>query len=65
MTAALVVVIGTTATHNESANLLYLGKNHEPTPTACICSKPIIHSCKSEAIRKRWNANIAVLSSVL
>ena len=44
VTAALVVVIGTTATHNESAHLLYLGKSHEPAPTACIAAKPIIHS---------------------
>jgi hypothetical protein len=65
MTAALVVVIRTTATHNESANLLYLGKSHEPAPTACICDEPIIHSYKSEAIRKRWNASIAVLPFAL
>jgi hypothetical protein len=38
----LVVVIG--ATHNESANLLYLGESHEPDPTACIYTTPIIHS---------------------
>jgi hypothetical protein len=46
MAAALVVVIGATATHNESANLLYLGKSHKSAPTACINSKPIIHSHK-------------------
>jgi hypothetical protein len=63
MTTALVVVIGATATHNESANLLYLGKSHEPAPTACIDTKPIIHSLKWEAIWIRWNANRAVLLS--
>jgi len=44
------VVIGTTATYNESAHMLYLGKRHEPAPTACICDEPIIHSYESEAI---------------
>jgi hypothetical protein len=49
---ALTVVIGTAAAHNESAHLLYLGETHEPAPTACTTSKPIIHSNKWEAIRK-------------
>jgi hypothetical protein len=62
--AGLIVVIGTTATHNESAYLLYLGKCHEPAPTACIVSGDIIHSNESEASRNRWNANRAVLLSL-
>ena len=64
VTAALVVVIGTTATHNESANLLDLGKSHEPAPIACINSNPIIHSLKREANGYRWNESVAVLLSL-
>jgi hypothetical protein len=64
MTAALIVVIGTTAAHNESAHLLYLGKSHQPTPTACIASKPIIHSLEWEAIGIYWKAIRAVLLSL-
>jgi hypothetical protein len=65
MAGTLVVVIGTPATHNESANLLYLGKCHEPAPTACIVSKPIIHSNKWEAIWNRWKESRAMLLSLL
>jgi hypothetical protein len=64
VTAALIVVIGTTATYNERANLLYLGESHEPAPTGCMFSKPIIHSLEWEAIWIRWNAIRAMLLSL-
>jgi len=64
VTATLIVVIGPTATYNESANLLYLGESHEAAPTGCITSKPIIHSLEWEAIRIRWKTNRAVLLSL-
>jgi hypothetical protein len=63
--AALVVVIGTTATHYKRAHLLYLGKRHGPAPTACINEKPIIHSIEREVIQNRWKNNAAVLLSLL
>jgi len=63
--AALIVVIGTTATHNKRAHLLYLGKRHGPTPTACINKKRIIHSIEPEVIQNRWKKNVAVLLSLL